>query len=365
MITSTSKIDFQDVSVIFGNSTAVALDLLDQGKTREEIHRETGSVVGTRSVTLAIETGEIFVLMGLSGSGKSTLLRCINGLVTPARGSVHVRHGQARLEVASCSPDERRELRAHQVSMVFQHFALLPWRTVSQNVALGLELAGMPRAERLQKVQDQLERVGLEAWADKPMGELSGGMQQRVGLARALVTDADILLMDEPFSALDPLIRSRLQEELLDLQERLEKTIVFVSHDLNEAFRLGSRVAIMDCGEVVQQGRPEDILRRPANDYVADFIAHLNPLNVMKARWVMKPAESPIDPDTHLTVTPETPIREVIKARHQSGLPVFVMEGQTVLGIIDDDALFQAITAFGTSKPPDVPSRGTKQQPSV
>ena len=223
--------------------------------------------------------------MGLSGSGKSTLLRAVNGLNPVARGRVLVRgadgeHGRRRhlRPRAACAA-----LRRGAVSMVFQQFALLPWRSVVENVALGLELAGEPKEKRLAKAREVLATVNLQDWAEKKVSELSGGMQQRVGLARAFATDAEILLMDEPFSALDPLIRNRLQDELLQLQEKMHCTIVFVSHDLEEAVKLGNTITIMEGGRIVQTGRPEDIVLRPANGYVADFVAHLNPLSVLTA----------------------------------------------------------------------------------
>ena len=222
--------------------------------------------------------------MGLSGSGKSTLLRAVNGLNPVVRGRVRVRSGSEMVQVTGAAAPDLRDIRLRSVAMVFQQFGLLPWRTVRDNVGLGLELGGLSRRDRADKVAEQLELVGLADWADRKVGELSGGMQQRVGLARAFATDAPILLMDEPFSALDPLIRTRLQDELLDLQQKLKRTIIFVSHDLDEAFKIGNRIAIMEGGRIVQWGTPREIYTSPANDYVADFVAHMNPLGVSVRR---------------------------------------------------------------------------------
>ncbi|MHB2165831.1 choline ABC transporter ATP-binding protein [Alsobacter sp. R-9] len=283
-----AAIAFEDVDIVFGERQKEALARLDAGGTRADILAETGAVIGVAGATLSVAPGGICVLMGLSGSGKSTLLRAVNGLNPVTRGRVLVRHGEAVVDVASCAPEQLRALRSTGVAMVFQQFALLPWRSVAENVGFGLELRGVPRAERERIVAEKLRMVGLEAWANKHASELSGGMQQRVGLARAFATDADILLMDEPFSALDPLIRAKLQDELLDLQKRLRKTILFVSHDLDEALKLGSHIAIMEGGRIVQSGTPEDIVLRPANAYVREFVAHVNPLNVLTAWNVMR-----------------------------------------------------------------------------
>ncbi len=282
-------VDFRNVDIIFGDSPTRALDLLDRGESRESILAKTGNVVGVADANLAIEGGETCVLMGLSGSGKSTLLRAVNGLNRVTRGEIHVQHGDRSIDVTRCGASTLRELRMSRISMVFQQFGLLPWRTVRENVGFGLELRGTPRTERESIVAQKLELVGLEQWGEKYAHELSGGMQQRVGLARAFATDADILLMDEPFSALDPLIRTHLQEELIELQRRLRKTIIFVSHDLDEALRLGNHIAIMESGRIVQYGEPEQIVLNPANEYVADFVANMNPLHVLRGTSLMTP----------------------------------------------------------------------------
>jgi glycine betaine/proline transport system ATP-binding protein len=281
-------VELVDVDIVFGDRPAEALRQLDRGLGREEILETTGAVIGAAGVSLTIEAGEICVLMGLSGSGKSTVLRAVNGLNPVSRGAVLVSDGRARIDVASCPAEVLRRLRQNRVAMVFQQFALLPWRTVRENVGLGLELRGVAKAERDRVVDEKLAMVGLDRWADKFAHELSGGMQQRVGLARAFATDADILLMDEPFSVLDPLIRTKLQDELLTLQKELRKTIVFVSHDLDEALKLGNHIAILDGGRIVQYGTPEEIVLSPANDYVRDFVANVNPLSVLTAYNVMR-----------------------------------------------------------------------------
>lgn len=285
-------IDFRNVDIVFGEQQKKALAMVDQGATRDEIIAKTGAVLGAAGVSLTVERGEICVLMGLSGSGKSTILRSVNRLNEVARGEVFVSHDGGLVDVARCDDKMLREIRMRTVSMVFQQFGLLPWRSVRENVGFGLEIRGVPVAERNRIVDEKLAMVGLSKWADKHANELSGGMQQRVGLARAFATDADILLMDEPFSALDPLIRDKLQDELLSLQERIQKTILFVSHDLDEALKLGNKIAIMDGGRIVQAGTAEDILLKPANDYVAEFVKHMNPLNVLRITAVMTPARS-------------------------------------------------------------------------
>jgi glycine betaine/proline transport system ATP-binding protein len=286
----TPAVEFRQVDIIFGRDKPVAeaLALLDAGAGRAEILEKTGAVLGCAGANLTVDKGEISVLMGLSGSGKSTLLRAVNRLNCVTRGEVIVHDGDWAADTVSCSDRELRKIRRECVAMVFQQFALLPWRTVAENVGFGLELAGVPERERNERVAKQLELVHLDEWAGKYAHELSGGMQQRVGLARAFATEAPILLMDEPFSALDPLIRSKLQDELLELQDRLRKTIIFVSHDLEEALKIGNTITIMEGGRIVQTGHPEDIVLNPASAYVRDFISNVNPLSVLTAYNVMR-----------------------------------------------------------------------------
>jgi glycine betaine/proline transport system ATP-binding protein len=282
-----NAVEFDKVSIVFGDNPAAALPLMDQGLSRGEIQEKTGQILGVHDCSLSVGEGEILVLMGLSGSGKSTLLRGVNALNPVVRGEVRVRAGDKMVSVTHASTDTLRGLRLSTIAMVFQQFGLLPWRSVRENVGLGLELAGQTPAQRRAKVDQQLELVNLTQWAERKVGELSGGMQQRVGLARAFATEAPILLMDEPFSALDPLIRAKLQDELLDLQTKLKRTIVFVSHDLDEAFKIGNRIALMEGGRLVQVGTAREIIANPVSDYVAEFVAHMNPLGVLTARDVM------------------------------------------------------------------------------
>ncbi len=289
-----SAVEFKDVDILFAGGgrdgrkgLRDALAALDSGATRADIQKKHGVIVGVAGANLSVARGEISVLMGLSGSGKSTLLRAANGLNPVTRGHVWVRDGDSSIDVATCDTLQMRRLRRERVAMVFQQFGLLPWRTVRENVGFGLELRGEVAARRRTIVDEKLELVGLSQWADRYVSELSGGMQQRVGLARAFATDADILLMDEPFSALDPLIRGRLQGELLALQERVKKTILFVSHDLDEALRLGDRISILQNGRIIQTGTAEDIVLAPADDYVAEFVRHMNPLTVLTGGMIM------------------------------------------------------------------------------
>ncbi|MBT8408187.1 MAG: choline ABC transporter ATP-binding protein [Alphaproteobacteria bacterium] len=334
-----TRVIFDNVSIVFGNSPEEALPRMDAGQERSEIQKATGQVLGVHDCSLEVSSGEILVLMGLSGSGKSTLLRAVNGLNPVVRGEVRIELDDREISVTNASRKTLRELRLSQIAMVFQQFGLLPWRSVRENVGLGLELGGMDKAARTAKVDEQLALVGLADWADRKVGELSGGMQQRVGLARAFVTDAPILLMDEPFSALDPLIRNRLQDELLELQQSLGRTIIFVSHDLDEAFKLGNRIAIMEGGRIVQCGTPREIFSDPASEYVADFVAEMNPLGVLCARDVMEPA-SATPPET---VGPETDIRDVMETVRHTGRPVGVVEHGDLIGQITKDTVLSKL----------------------
>ena len=391
-------IEFRGVDIVFaGNAGSKsprmkeALRLVDAGMSRAEIARQTGLVAGVTGASLMVEQGEISVLMGLSGSGKSTLLRAANGLNRVTRGQVLLQDGDGAVDLASCDAATLRRMRLSRVAMVFQSFALLPWRTVRENVGLGLELRGVSAAERRRLVDGKLALVGLDQWADRFAHELSGGMQQRVGLARAFATDADILLMDEPFSALDPLIRGKLQDELLDLQQKVKKTILFVSHDLDEAVKIGNHISIMEGGQIVQTGTAEDIVLRPANDYVAQFVQHLNPLTVLRAGTVMRrhsdlpregagvwldqrrsyrlmldkegrPSEAfydgerlPVTPMDHfdgsqsvvprglLVVSHSFPLRLTMHLRQVSGHPVLLASDDRFAGVCDGDDILRAL----------------------
>ncbi|KRD52797.1 MULTISPECIES: choline ABC transporter ATP-binding protein [Sinorhizobium/Ensifer group] len=342
----TTAVVFKNVDIIFGNNPQIALQMVDQGKTRDEIGAETGLVLGVAGASLEITEGEILVLMGLSGSGKSTLLRAVNGLAPVVRGDVEVKTSNGPLNPYRTNAKSLRDFRMHTVSMVFQQFALLPWRTVADNVGFGLELAGMPDAERKARVGEQLDLVNLTKWAGRKVNELSGGMQQRVGLARAFATGAPILLMDEPFSALDPLIRTRLQDELLEFQRRLKKTIIFVSHDLDEAFRIGNRIAIMEGGRIIQCGTPQDIVKNPANQYVADFVQHMNPITMLMAKDVMQTGVQRGATVAGVTATakPTTPLVDILDAMSRQPGSIGVVDNGSVVGTIDAQDIVQGLT---------------------
>lgn len=337
---SDPAVRFQNVSIVFGSNPYKAIPLMETGQSREDIKRATGQVLGVHDCTLDVGMGEIVVLMGLSGSGKSTLLRAVNGLNPIVQGDVLVNDGSGLVSVPKAGRAQLRKLRMRTVAMVFQQFGLLPWRSVRENVGLGLELAGMGRRERRDKVEAQLELVGLAQWADQPVSALSGGMQQRVGLARAFATDAPILLMDEPFSALDPLIRARLQDELLELQARLKRTILFVSHDLDEAFKLGNRIAILEGGRMIQCGTPPEIYAKPANQYVADFVANMNPLLVLRARDALIAGPGPA-PTRSVDI--DTPIRDVMEAMDARHDRLGVTQAGRVLGHLSRASVMAAL----------------------
>lgn len=396
-------VSFKNVDIMFGDKAqqSKGIGLLDAGGTRQTILETSGAVLGTADASIDIHEGEICVLMGLSGSGKSTLLRAVNGLNKVSRGNVLVQDGERQVDVAKCDSSTLRHMRTERVAMVFQQFGLLPWRTVEENVGLGLELNGMPLAERTVIVHEKLELVGLSQWKDKYAHELSGGMQQRVGLARAFATDADILLMDEPFSALDPLIRNQLQDFLLGLQKDLNKTIIFVSHDLDEALKIGNHIAIMEEGRIVQYGEPEDIVLNPANGYVAEFVAHMNPLNVLQGASFMTPVndlvkekeqyvanaraclffgldangmanhaeiyEKSLDivhikddaaisdlSDNCIVVAPaDMKMRWMIEIRHRTSNPILLSDEGKIVGIVGDDEIYAGIlrqTSLGQAK---------------
>lgn len=383
-------ITIKNLDVVFGDKPKQALELLDQGKTRQEIIDETGQVVGVDNVSLTVKEGEICVLMGLSGSGKSSLLRAVNGLNEISRGSLAIKDGDKQVDLGEqCDETTLRHLRTHRVSMVFQKFALMPWLTVLDNVAFGLEMQGVDKSVRRAKAREQLEMVGLAEWETKFPHELSGGMQQRVGLARAFAMDTDILLMDEPFSALDPLIRAQLQDELITLQNKLNKTILFVSHDLDEALKIGNNIAIMESGKLIQHGKPEEIVLTPKTEYVKDFVAHTNPLNVLKGRSLMQPLDSlkqedeswqicdskdlwveqsegelsvkgesdlalvewnesddltEISGSSVVVVSPEIGMRDAIKLKQISNHPILLVEDNQLVGILDNSEFYNALT---------------------
>ncbi|MFV0335067.1 MAG: choline ABC transporter ATP-binding protein [Tropicimonas sp.] len=331
---------FDTVSIVFGEKPERALAVLDAGRSRSEAQAETGQIVGVHDCSLDVAQGEILVLMGLSGSGKSTLLRAVNGLAPVARGAVHVSDGSGMVNMSRADAATLRRMRLNRIAMVFQHFGLLPWRSVRDNVGLGLELGGMNGQARAAKVEEQLALVNLSDWAERKVGELSGGMQQRVGLARALATDAPILLMDEPFSALDPLIRTRLQDELLELQDRLHRTIIFVSHDLDEAFRIGNRIAILEDGRIVQCGTPREIFSKPANAHVADFVTHMNPLGVLRAADLLEAVSGTLPARL---IAAETPLGEVMRALLEEGAALGVQRDGTLIGQVTQETVLRQL----------------------
>lgn len=326
----TTKIKIEHVSKIFGPKPKSVIPMVEEGMSKDEILEKTGHTVGVYDASLDIQEGEIFVIMGLSGSGKSTLIRCFNMLNKPTSGAIYV-DGENIVEYDS---QALKQFRQKKIAMVFQHFGLFSHRTVLGNVEYGLEIRGVPKEEREKIARENLEVVGLKGWEDKYPDELSGGMQQRVGLARALANDPDILLMDEPFSALDPLIRREMQLELLDIQERLKKTIVFITHDINEAFKIGDRVAVMKDGKVVQVGTPEEILEKPANDYISEFIKDIDRSKVLQAESIM------IKPNALVSL--KDGLKVAVKEMEENGLSsVFVVDRQRHLkGIVTiDDAI--------------------------
>lgn len=278
------KIKIENLVKIYGDRSQRALDLFRNGRSRDEILKTTGSVLGVANVSLSIEEGELFVIMGLSGSGKSTLVRCLNRLIEPTSGHIFIDDE----DVTKVSQERLREIRRTKISMVFQRFGLLPHKTVLENAEYGLKMRGIPVEQRRDKALETLEIVGLRQWADYLPDSLSGGMQQRVGLARALATDAPILLMDEAFSALDPLIRRGMQDELMRLQTDLKRTIVFISHDIQEALKIGDRVAVMKDGYLVQVGTPEEIVTKPVDNYIAAFTQDVNRAQVLKTGSIVR-----------------------------------------------------------------------------
>ncbi|KRM78728.1 glycine betaine L-proline transport ATP binding subunit [Lapidilactobacillus dextrinicus DSM 20335] len=346
----TTKVEVKNLTKIFGKRVSKAKKLLTDGVSKADILKETGATIGVDRANFTVNDGEIFVIMGLSGSGKSTTIRMMNRLIEPTNGQV-ILDGQ---DIMTMSKDELREMRRHKMSMVFQNFALLPNRTVLENAEYGLEIQGVDKATREQKANEALEMVGLAGYNDQYPTQLSGGMQQRVGLARALANDPEILLMDEAFSALDPLNRKDMQDELLDLQENMHKTIIFISHDLNEALRIGDHIMIMRDGEIVQIGTPEDILTHPANDYVERFIEDVDRSKVLTASKVM------IRPVT-VNIEKDGPRLALRRMRENSISSLYVIDGRHhLVGIIDSTDVIELIRAdkrsLGSIINPDVPT---------
>ena len=328
-----AKIRVEHLTKIFGKRPKEILKRLKKNQSKEKIFKETGYTVGVKNVSFVVNEGEFFVIMGLSGSGKSTLIRCLNMLNKPSAGNIYV-DGE---DVVEYSPSQLREFRQKKVAMVFQNFGLFNHRTVLGNVEYGLEVRGMTQEERKIIALETIESVGLSGWENKYITELSGGMQQRVGLARALANNPDILLMDEPFSALDPLIRRDMQLELLDIQSKLKKTIVFITHDVNEAFKLGDRVAVMKDAEIVQIGEPEDILNNPSNAYIENFVSGSDRSKVLQAKHIMVKPRAMVNLKHGLKVA----IKEM---ESNSISSVFVVDDNRKLeGIISIDSAIEAV----------------------
>lgn len=327
-----TKIKVENLTKIFGRHPKSALKRVKNGESKDKILKETGSTVGVYDVSFDVQEGEIFVIMGLSGSGKSTLIRCLNMLNRPTEGKVIVDDK----DIVPYNKTMLRKFRQDKMAMVFQHFGLFTHRTIVNNVEYGLEIKGVGKKERNEIAQKTLETVGLKGWEDKMPNELSGGMQQRVGLARALTTDPDILLMDEPFSALDPLIRREMQLELIDIQSKLKKTIIFITHDVNEAFRLGDRVAVMKDGVIEQIGTPEEILESPNNEYIEEFVKDIDKSKVLQAKNILfKPSA---------LVTLKGGVSLAIKEMRDSGISsVYVVDHDRKLqGLVTIDDALQA-----------------------
>ena len=297
-------------------------------------------MAGVKDVSFEVAPGEVFVVMGLSGSGKSTLVRCLTRLIEPTAGTVEI----DGVDVVNASEAQLRDLRRNQVSMVFQHFGLLPHRQVIDNVAYGLEIRGMGKAERRQKAGEVVDLVGLDGFESSYPDQLSGGMQQRVGLARALAGDPSILLFDEPFSALDPLIRRDMQNEVIRLHRELGKTMVFVTHDLQEALKLGDRILIMRDGEIVQIGAPDEVVGAPVDDYVRDFVSEVPRSHVLTLKWVMRDPR-PDDSMDGPVMSCDTIVRKAAQAALASDHPVRVVDGDELVGIVDDDAILRVVVA--------------------
>ena len=343
----------KDLWKIFGRDPKRVLKKDLREKSKEEIQKKTGCIVGMRNVNLSIKKGQFYILMGLSGSGKSTLIRNIIRLVNPTSGSVII-NGK---NVSKMNGDQLLKFRRKTFGMVFQHYGLLPHLTVLDNAAYGLKVRDVPKGERYAKAMATLETVGLKGWEDYYPGSLSGGMQQRVGLARALANDPEILLMDEPFSGLDPLIRRQMQDELVELQEKLQKTIIFVTHDLHEALKLGDRIAIMRNGEVVQEGTPEEIVTQPADEYVQEFVQDASPAKVLTASSILEPAKV-------LLYAWEGPKTALTLLRSHKRKAAFVVDkNHKLLGVTKEDKLEKLLAQ--ETVPDKIPESSIRKIPAV
>jgi glycine betaine/proline transport system ATP-binding protein len=336
--TTTATVSCRNVWKVYGPKADRIVGTPDADLPRQELLAKTGCVVAVRDVSFDVAQGDVFVVMGLSGSGKSTLVRMLNRIHDPTAGEVLV-EGQ---DVMQMDDEELRRVRRTKISMVFQHFGLLPHRRIVDNVAFGLEIQGVDKDARLDKAVEVLDVVGLAGWGDRFPDELSGGMQQRVGLARALATDPEVMLFDEPFSALDPLIRRDMQNEVRRLQNEMKKTMIFITHDLAEALKLGDRIAIMKDGVFVQVGTPEEVVAHPANDYVADFTKDVPRAHVLTARAIMRPANGHSSVDGP-SVEPTTVVQDLIPMVADSDRWIRVVDGEELLGLVDRSAVMTAL----------------------
>lgn len=389
------KVKVRNLTKVFGEKSQAALEMMKENRPKTEILKKTGATVGVYDVNFDVEEGEIFVIMGLSGSGKSTLIRLLNRLIEPTSGDIYI-DGE---DIAKLDKNDLREVRRHKINMVFQNFGLFPHRTILENTEYGLEVRGVPKAERKEKAEEALDNSGLLSFKDQYPNQLSGGMQQRVGLARALANNPEILLMDEAFSALDPLIRHEMQDEMLDLQATMQKTIIFITHDLNEALRIGDRIALMKDGEIMQIGTGEEILTHPANDYVREFVEDVDRSKVLTAQNIMVPAlttnienDGPhvalnrmrkeevsmlmaVDKKRHLrgivtaegalearkqgrpliefmdeqvtTITPEMTVNEIFNIIYDSPTPLAVVENGKLKGVVIRGSVIEALADTG------------------
>ena len=334
----TPTLDVRGLWKVFGPAEHKVIGTPDADLSRDELRRKTGSTIGLRDVSFQVWPGEVFVVMGLSGSGKSTLVRCMTRLIEPTAGEIRL-DGD---DIVKADPERLRELRRRRFSMVFQHFGLLPHRRVIDNVAFGLEIRGDGRDAREQRAREMIDLVGLSGLADSYPDQLSGGMQQRVGLARALASDPEVMFFDEPFSALDPLIRRDMQNEVLRLHHEVGKTMVFITHDLAEALKLGDHIVIMRDGAVVQAGRPEEVVGAPADDYVADFVSDVPKSHVLTLRWIMRPVEDD-DPTDGPEFPPTAVIRTCLEAAAATDKPIRVIEDGQLLGVVDRSRILAAV----------------------
>jgi len=339
-ISTDAALSVRNLWKIFGPRADKIIGTPDAELSRADLKTKTGNVVGVKDVSFEVAPGEVFVVMGLSGSGKSTLVRLLTRLIEPTAGTISLNG----MDVTSASEKQLRDVRRKQVSMVFQHFGLLPHRQVIDNVAYGLEVRGVAKKERREKAAEIVDLVGLKGYEKSYPDQLSGGMQQRVGLARALAGDPEMLLFDEPFSALDPLIRRDMQNEVIRLHSELGKTMVFITHDLSEALKLGDRIMILRDGAIVQIGTPDEVVARPADDYVKDFVSEVPKSHVLTLKWVMReprPGESLEGPALPVT----TIVRQAARAAIASEHPIRVMDGDQLLGVVDEDDIMRVVVA--------------------